>query len=173
MFTPYTNEIEGFTMNHQILFESDVTISDTLEAHINTVITATLTAQGLTLPCEVSVLITDDATIHEINLEQREIDRPTDVLSFPMFELEAGELPDAEDADPGSGLIPLGDMVISLERTTEQAAEFGHSVEREISYLTVHSVLHLLGYDHMDEGAEKALMRQREEAVLTTLGIVR
>lgn len=160
-------------MNHQILFESDVTIPDTLEPHITAVIAATLTAQGLNLPCEVSVLITDDDTIHQINLQQREIDRPTDVLSFPMFELTPGELPSEEDADPGSGLIPLGDMVISLERATEQANDFGHSLERELSYLTVHSMLHLLGYDHMDEGAEKVQMRAREEAVLEALGIVR
>ncbi len=158
-------------MNHQILLEADVSIPETLEQHITTVIAATLAAQGLELPCEISVLITDDATIHEINLEQRNIDRPTDVLSFPMFELQPGELPD--QADPGSGLIPLGDMVISLERATEQAEAFGHSVERELSYLTVHSILHLLGYDHLDEGEQKAQMRQREEAVLSTLGITR
>jgi len=123
--------------------------------------------------CEINVLITDDEGIHQINLDMRQVDRPTDVLSFPMFELEPGEHPDEEDADPETGLIPLGDMVISLERATEQAGEFGHSVEREVCYLTVHSVLHLLGYDHMDEGPMKAQMRQREEAILGALGITR
>ena len=102
-----------------------------------------------------------------------EVDRPTDVLSFPMFELVPGEKPGAEDADPDTGLVPLGDMVLSLERATAQAEEFGHSVEREVSYLAVHSVLHLLGYDHMDEGEMKAQMRGREEAILGTLGITR
>ena len=125
------------------------------------------------LPCEISVLLTDDEGIHQTNLEMRGVDRPTDVLSFPMFDLTPGELPDKMDADPATGLIPLGDMVISLERTREQAAEFGHSVEREVCYLCVHSVLHLLGYDHLDEGPMKAQMREREEAILGALGITR
>ena len=103
----------------------------------------------------------------------RDVDRPTDVLSFPMFELSPGEKPGEEDADPATGLVPLGDMVLSLERARAQAAEFGHSVEREVCYLAVHSVLHLLGYDHMDEGTMKAQMRGREEAILSALGITR
>ena len=137
------------------------------------VIPAVLAAEGVELPCEVNVLLTGDEGIHAINLEQRGVDRPTDVLSFPMFELEPGEKPGEEDADPATGLIPLGDMVISLERAREQAAEYGHSDEREVAYLAVHSVLHLLGYDHMDEGPMKAQMRAREEAILGTLGITR
>lgn len=160
-------------MEHQIFFDTEVDISETLEPMFRKVITAALEAEGVEEPCEISVLITDDEGIHQINLEQREVDRPTDVLSFPMFDLEPGEHPDEEDADPETGLIPLGDMVISLERATEQAAEFGHSVEREICYLTVHSVLHLLGYDHMDEGPMKAQMRLREESILGQLGITR
>ena len=160
-------------MNHQIIFEADMELPEPLQAHMEHVIATTLEAQGVTLPCEISVLLTDDATIHEINLEQRDVDRPTDVLSFPMFELTAGTAPTNAEADLGTGLIPLGDMVLSLERATAQAAEFGHSVEREVSYLTVHSVLHLLGYDHMDEGAEKAQMRSREESILASLGILR
>ena len=103
----------------------------------------------------------------------RNVDRPTDVLSFPMFELTPGEKPGEEDADPATGLVPLGDMVLSLERAKAQAEEFGHSMEREISYLAVHSVLHLLGYDHMDEGPMKAQMRGREEEILSSLGITR
>ena len=99
--------------------------------------------------------------------------RPPDVLSFPMFELAPGETPGEEDADPATGLVPLGDMVLSLERAKAQAEEFGHSVEREVSYLAVHSVLHLLGYDHMDEGEMKAQMRGREEDILGALGITR
>jgi len=160
-------------MEHEIYFETEVEVSEQLEPLLRKVITAALEAEGMEDACEISVLITDDEGIHQINLEQREVDRPTDVLSFPMFDLEPGEHPDEEDADPETGLIPLGDMVISLERATEQAGEFGHSVEREVCYLTVHSVLHLLGYDHMDEGPMKAQMRQREEAILGALGITR
>lgn len=160
-------------MNHQIIIDADMDLPQGMDAHIERIITATLQAQGMELPCELNVLFTDDDGIHAINLEQRQIDRPTDVLSFPMFELTPGELPDEEDADPGSECIPLGDMVLSLERAQAQADEFGHSLEREVSYLTVHSVLHLLGYDHMDEGAEKAQMREREEAILTALQILR
>ena len=103
----------------------------------------------------------------------REVDRPTDVLSFPAFDLTPGELPGPEDADPGTGLVPLGDMVISMERVAAQAKEYGHSNRRELAYLTVHSVLHLLGYDHLDEGPQKAQMRAREEAIMAELGLER
>jgi len=144
-----------------------------LEEQLVTVITAALTDERVDVPCEVNILVTDDAAIHQINLDMRNVDRPTDVLSFPMFELTPGEKPGEEDADPATGLVPLGDMVLSLERAQAQAEEFGHSVEREICYLAVHSVLHLLGYDHMDEGEMKAQMRGREEAILGTLGITR
>ena len=160
-------------MDHQIIFDSDVDIPEGTEAQFRTVITAALKAEGVDVPCEINVLFTDDEGIHQINLDMREVDRPTDVLSFPMFDLEPGEHPTGEDADPASGLIPLGDMCISLERAAAQAAEFGHSVQRELCYLTVHSVLHLLGYDHMDEGPMKAQMRAREETILESLGITR
>ena len=160
-------------MEHQIIFETEVETPAELEPLLHKVISAALGAEGMEDACEINVLITDDEGIHQINLEQREVDRPTDVLSFPMFDLEPGEHPSEEDADPETGLIPLGDMVISLERAKEQAAEFGHSVEREVCYLTVHSVLHLLGYDHMDEGPMKVQMRGREEAILGALGITR
>ena len=119
------------------------------------------------------MLLTGDAGIQALNREQRGVDSPTDVLSFPEFELSPGELPDEEDADPGTGLIPLGDMVINLERAAAQAKEYGHSNRRELAYLVIHSVLHLLGYDHMDEGPEKARMREREEAVLESLDLRR
>ena len=117
--------------------------------------------------------VTSDAGIQEINREMRQVDAPTDVLSFPVFDLAPGELPGPEDADPGTGLVPLGDMVISLERVQAQAKEFGHSNRRELAYLAVHSVLHLLGYDHLDEGPMKRQMRAREEAILGELGITR
>ena len=92
-----------------------------------------------------------------------------------MFNLTPGTPPTLDDveADPGTGLVPLGDMVLSLERAEAQGAEFGHGTEREVAYLAVHSVLHLLGYDHLDEGPMKAQMRAREEAILGELGITR
>ena len=162
-------------MNHNIIISSDLE-EDTreVEALLQTVIPAALEAEGVAVPCEVDVLLTDDAGIHAINLEQREVDAPTDVLSFPMFQYEPGHPPvDASDADPATGLTPLGDMVISLERARAQGEEHGHGTRREAAYLAVHSVLHLLGYDHMDEGPEKARMRAREEAILGELGITR
>ncbi len=160
-------------MTHQIIFEAEVDAPQGLEEQLVRVITAALKAEEVAVPCEVNVLVTDDAAIHEINLDMRDVDRPTDVLSFPMFELTPGQKPGKEDADPDTGLVPLGDMVISLERARAQAEEFGHSVEREVGYLAVHSVLHLLGYDHMDEGPMKAQMRGREESILSALGITR
>ena len=130
-------------------------------------INATLTAEGIDIPCEINVLITNDQGIQAINLASRQLDKPTDVLSFPMFDLEAGSPPSdwEEYLDPETGLCPLGDMCISLERATAQAKEFGHSEKREVGYLTIHSMLHLLGYDHLDEGPQKAQMRAREEAI--------
>ena len=128
---------------------------------------AVLAAEGVSVPCEINVLVTNDKGIHAINKASRDIDRPTDVLSFPMFSLEPGNLPEdwEEYLDPETGMCPLGVMCISLERAKAQAKEFGHSSRREIGYLTIHSVLHLLGYDHMDEGEQKKQMRGREEAI--------
>ena len=142
-------------------------------ALIRRTIRTALAAEGMTAPCEVDVLLTDDAGIHEINRQMRQVDRPTDVLSFPEFELTPGQLPFAEDADPGTGLIPLGDMVLSMERVAAQAKEYGHSGRRELAYLVTHSVLHLLGYDHLDEGPMKRQMRAREDAIMALLGLER
>ena len=142
-------------------------------AFIRKVIRTALAAQGVDFPCEVDVLLTDDPGIHQINLDMRQVDRPTDVLSFPEFDLQPGQLPGAEDADPGTGLVPLGDMVISMERAAAQAREYGHSNRRELAYLVVHSVLHLLGYDHEREEDDRLLMRGKEEENLTALGLVR
>ena len=160
---------------HYIPITADVegAANERTNALIRKVIRTALAAEGVTLPCEVDVNLTDDAGIHQINREMRDVDRPTDVLSFPVFDLTPGELPDEMDADPGTGLIPLGDMVISMERVAAQAEEFGHSGRRELCYLVVHSTLHLLGYDHLDEGPQKAQMRSREEAILAQLGITR
>lgn len=142
-------------------------------ALIRRAIRTALMAEGMQLPCEVDVLLTSDVGIHAINREMRQVDRPTDVLSFPALQLAPGELPDEEDADPATGLIPLGDMVISMERVKAQADEFGHSKRRELAYLVTHSVLHLLGYDHMDEAAMKRQMRAREEVIMSQLGLER
>ncbi len=113
---------------------------------------------------EISVTFVDMEEIHQLNLDYREVDSPTDVLSFPQFD-DLNDLPE-------DGEIALGDVVICKQKAEEQAEEFGHSFEREIMYLFVHSVLHLLGYDHMDED-EKKIMRRREEEVMTELGITR
>lgn len=131
---------------------------------------AVLKAERVELPCEINVFVTNDRGIRAINLASRQIDSATDVLSFPMFTLTPGEAPDGEELlDPETGLCPLGDMAISLERAHAQAKEFGHSVRREIGYLTIHSMLHLLGYDHLDEGEQKAQMRSREEFIAANI----
>ena len=158
---------------HRIILEAEVEAPATVEPLLRRVISAALEAEGMDLPCEINVLLTNDEGIHQVNLDMRGVDRPTDVLSFPMFDLSPGEKPGEEHEDPDTGLVPLGDMCISLERAAAQAEEYGHSVERELSYLAVHSVLHLLGYDHMDEGPMKAQMRRREEHILEGLGIRR
>jgi probable rRNA maturation factor len=130
-----------------------------------------LNAERISVPCEINVLVTNDAGIQIINRESRNLDKATDVLSFPMFQFEPGNPPTdwVDYQDPATGLVPLGDMCISLERATAQAKEFGHPTRREIGYLTIHSMLHLLGYDHLDEGPMKAQMRTREEAIASTI----
>lgn len=142
-----------------------------ISANIRTCINAVLKAEGVTAKCEINVLVTDDAGIREINRTSRNIDSATDVLSFPMFELAPGELPTdwTEYEDPDTGLVPLGDMCISLERAIAQAKEFSHTTRREVGYLTIHSMLHLLGYDHLDEGPQKRQMRAREEAIASEI----
>ncbi len=142
-----------------------------ISANIRTCINAVLKAEGVTAKCEINVLVTDDQGIRAINNAARNVDRPTDVLSFPMFELAPGELPTdwTEYEDPDTGLVPLGDMCISLERAIAQAKEFGHTTRREVGYLTIHSMLHLLGYDHLDEGPQKRQMRAREEAIASEI----
>lgn len=134
-------------------------------------IRAVLDAQNVDVPCEINVLVTDDKQMRAINKASRNIDKATDVLSFPMFQLEAGNPPEdwSDYIEPETGLCPLGDMAISLERAVAQAREFGHSTQREIGYLTIHSMLHLLGYDHLDEGPQKAQMRKREKIIAATL----
>ena len=160
-------------MRHKInlVFEQLSLQKFVISHNIRKCIQETLKAEGIDVCCEINVLVTDDAGIQIINRESRNLDNPTDVLSFPMFQLTAGNPPsDWEDyRDPDSGLVPLGDMCISLERAMAQAEEFGHSVRREVGYLTIHSMLHLLGYDHLDEGPQKKQMRGREEAIASAI----
>ena len=134
-------------------------------------IEATLRMESVPAECEINVLITNDRGIRTINAASRQIDKATDVLSFPMFDLQAGSPPEDWSAylDPETNLCPLGDMAISLQRAAAQAKEYGHSLRREIGYLTIHSMLHLLGYDHLDEGEQKAQMRRREEEIAATI----
>ena len=165
-------------MEHEVYIEAGymdeaMEVPPAVEEQIRRSVLAALEAEEVNVPCVVAVIVTDDGVVRETNLANRGVDRATDVLSFPMFPMEPGEKPRAEWADPGADKVYLGDMMISLERAEAQAAEFGHSPEREVCYLAVHSVLHLLGYDHLDEGPMKAQMRAREEIILEKLGIPR
>lgn len=158
---------------HDILISVPEDAPREAEGQVRAAILAALDAEGVGVSCEINVLLTGDEGIHQINLDMRGVDASTDVLSFPMFDLKPGDKPSGDDADPATGLVPLGDMCLSLERAAAQAEEFGHSVERELSYLAVHSALHLLGYDHLDEGPQKAQMRAREECIMRELGLER
>ena len=145
---------------HYIPITADVPgVNDSQRAFIRKVIRTALAAEGVDLPSEVDVLLTNDEGIHVINRENRGVDRPTDVLSFPIDEM-----------DYDLNCRYLGDMVLSLERAEAQSKEYGGGYAHEVQYLTVHSVLHLLGYDHLDEGVEKAKMRAREKAIMKELG---
>ena len=126
-----------------------------------------LLAEGIDIPCLISVMLTDEEGIRTVNREYRGVDRETDVLSFPLNELKPGEFdPGICERDWETGAVMLGDMMISLPACEKQGEEFGHGFDREISYLTVHSVLHLLGYDHMDEEEQKRQMRAREKVIM-------
>ncbi len=126
---------------------------------------ATLNFEEFDFPAEIDVTLVNDETIKEMNNNFRNIDSETDVLSFPLG--ENGEY----DTNPETGSKMLGDVVISVDRAFAQAELYGHGIEREIAFLTVHSVLHLLGYDHVNGGLEKTIMREKEEAILDALGL--
>ncbi len=164
-------------MKHQIIvrYTNRRDKNPALTVHLHRCITAALAAEGVNVPCEINVLVTDDEGIRAINNATRNIDSATDVLSFPMFQFTPGAFPEdvSEDIDPQTGLLPLGDMAISLERARDQAKRFGNTTRREIGYLTIHSILHLLGYDHVDEGEQKRQMRTREEIIAAELGLQR
>lgn len=137
---------------------------------IRAAFTSALTVEKVGESCEINVLLTDDEGIRAINRDNRGVDAATDVLSFPFNNLTPGAF-DADECerDMDTDCVYLGDMAINLPRCAKQAEEFGHDYERELMYLTVHSTLHLLGYDHMDEGEDKALMRTREKKIMLLL----
>ncbi len=148
-------------MSLHIYFENSqdaMPVTYALKMLVRRAILATLEYEGVTQHCEVSLTFTDNAGIQALNRAYREIDKPTDVLSFPLFEGDAQQK-------------QLGDIVLSLERCYEQAEEFGHSFERECAFLTVHSTLHLLGYDHVNSEEEDADMRRRQSAIVAAMGL--
>ncbi|NFO45714.1 rRNA maturation RNase YbeY [Clostridium botulinum] len=154
-------------------------VSDEFTNHLEKVIEFALKEEDVNIPSEISLLFVDNEEIREINNETRNIDRATDVLSFPMLDYPEKKVfkevyieNDFSEADFDGDDLVLGDIVLSLERALEQSKEYNHSYEREASYLVVHSVLHLLGYDHMEED-DKVKMRKREEEILTALDIRR
>ncbi|MDO5783458.1 MAG: rRNA maturation RNase YbeY [Eubacteriales bacterium] len=164
-------------MEHRIRItpEAEVAELDSVCELITRCAQAALEAEGAPEGCFVDVTIVDGDTIREINRENRGKDTVTDVLSFPMLEFFNGEWPEdvEEERSPEDGLLFLGDMILNYDRAVEQAEEYGHSVQRECGFLTVHSMLHLLGYDHERSEDERQLQRKQEEAVLSSFGLLR
>uniref|UniRef100_A0A7C5Z1E6 Endoribonuclease YbeY n=1 Tax=Caldicellulosiruptor owensensis TaxID=55205 RepID=A0A7C5Z1E6_9FIRM len=155
-----------FIQNQQDKVDVDEHISKIIEDSVANTLKIFLQEENF----EVSVLIVDNNLIKELNRNYRNINKETDVLSFPIFEFKNGQL--QEDIVIVEDEIPLGDIVISIEKALQQAKEFGHSLEREVAYLTVHSVLHLLGFDHIEEDDRK-VMRKYEEQILDSMGLTR
>lgn len=145
---------------------------------IRNVVETALDYEDCPYEAQVYVLLTDNAEIHQVNLEQRQIDRPTDVLSFPMVEYtHPADFSDLEEREPDafhpeSGELMLGDILISMDKVKEQAREYGHSEKRELAFLVAHSMLHLMGYDHMEE-EERIVMEQKQEEILKQCGYLR
>lgn len=140
------------------------------EKLIKEVVNKVLEEEKVLTEVDVYITLTNNEEIHKINKEYRDVDRPTDVLSFPMYERE--EIKDLKNDTDDEVEKILGDIIVSIEKVREQAEEYGHSFERELAYLVTHGMLHLLGYDHMIE-EEKVVMRKREEEILGTLNITR
>lgn len=160
--------------NNQEIFE----FKDEYKNLINSAVATALKYEGFKYNYEISVVITDNTGIRSMNHQFRNIDRETDVLSFPMIEFNKNDLNDQiyeisdDEINPETGNAMLGDIVISIEKAYEQAREYGHSFEREIAFLTVHSTLHLLGYDHMQIEDEQ-IMRKKEETILSSINLSR
>ena len=161
-------------MSLYIESEIEVSFSFDWEALAREVIDFSIEHEAFPYEAEVNLTLTDNAGIREINKSYREIDRSTDVLSFPMWEEDDSQSDVAAgDIDPANEAVMLGDIVISAEKAVAQAAEYGHSPEREFAFLAVHSTLHLLGYDHETSAEEEAYMIQKQEDVLTAIGVPR
>lgn len=159
-------------MVNLILNEEAETLSREFLELLKSCMEETLTFEEFPFDAEISFSVTDNAGIRELNHEARGIDKATDVLSFPMLMLEDGALI-VEDSDIQDNCVFLGDIVISTEKAEEQAEAYGHSLERELGFLTVHSMLHLLGYDHEEGPREETEMFQKQEQILTKLGLNR
>ena len=151
--------------------QDKVEFTEELESAVKSVCEAVLAEEECDFDAEISLTLTDDESIREINREHRGIDKPTDVLSFPMLEFD-GDCYDVEE-EPDSGLVVLGDIVISMERAAAQAEEYGHGLKREAAFLTAHSMLHLLGYDHVDDEEGERVMREKQNRILNGLNITR
>ncbi len=147
-------------------------IDKRLKTFLQTAVLKVLETEKVMIPTELSMLLTDDSSIRDLNLEYRGKNRPTDVLSFPMYDRREIERILSKDSTEVTGRLVLGDIVISLETAGRQAGEYGHSFEREAGFLAVHGVLHLLGYDHIVED-QRELMRGKEEEILQSLGLAR
>lgn len=162
---------------NEILIENQqnkIEIQDEINDVITKAIEESLNFEECDFSAQVSVTIVDNDEIKEINKEHRGIDKPTDVLSFPMLEFdEEGNAIDCDFDMFEDGKVLLGDIVISAERANEQAKEFGHSFIREMAFLTVHSMLHLLGYDHVDDPEGEKKMFQKQKEILDIMGIKR
>lgn len=159
--------------------QEKIEVTEEFTEGLKKVINFALKEEEVDLECEVSLLFVDNNEIREINNETRQIDRETDVLSFPMLDYENKKIfkecyknHEFSESDFDGEELVLGDIVLSLEKALEQSKEYNHSYEREASYLVVHSVLHLLGYDHMED-EDKVIMRKREEEILGKLNIIR
>ena len=157
--------------------EGELTLGIECEEIAKKVIEAALDYVGCPYEAEVNLMLTMNQQIHETNLEFRGIDRPTDVLSFPMLDYETpGEFDFLEKRpdcfDPETGELALGDIMISKEKVVEQAEEYGHSILREYAFLIAHSMLHLTGYDHMEE-EERVVMEQKQKEIMERLNILR
>ncbi len=156
--------------HHSILISGEIPDPQWAARLVGRCIRTALRLEGVRVPCEVSVLFTDDAGIRTLNRELRDTDRVTDVLSFPAFSFCPERFdPAMGETDPETGLLPLGDMALDLRQIRRQAREYRTGDKHETAYLTVHSVLHLLGYDHTDEGPQKEQMRGREREIMRVM----
>jgi probable rRNA maturation factor len=153
--------------------QTKVEFTDSIDKLLLDTVNSALAQECFDMPAEVSILLVDDEKIREINKEYRDIDKSTDVLSFPIVDMHEGEiLSDEGDIDMDDNMLLLGDIIISMETAVKQAAEYGHSLERELAFLTCHGVFHLIGYDHMNSEDEKKMMGKQEK-LLEQMGLPR